>query len=201
MRVLKRIKCAVALTVLVCFFTVGCIGPMSTSRSLGKWNAEVGNKWGAELVFLGLVLFHVYTITGLIDLLILNPIAFWKAPNSGPMVGDDRTTEITLDKDRRAILTFSEKENTVRADLFERGQWIDSIQVMEKMDGSMAAESSSGKVHYGSRPGQDGIQEVTNEHGKIMFSYSPHRIDRRIADVRSKDPIPVTGMLAGLILP
>jgi len=184
MRVPKGMRSAVAMIVLVCFFVVGCIGPFTLSRSLGKWNAGVGNKWEDELVFLGLVIFHVYTITGLIDVLILNPIWFWKAPNTGPISSENGSKEIVMDKEHRAILTFTEKEKTVRADLFEQGRWIDSIRVTEYTNGSLVAENADGRVHFVSRSLQNGIQQVIDPQGEAVFSYSLLRIERRIVQAQ-----------------
>jgi hypothetical protein len=168
--------------VLVSFLAAGCIGPFTLSRGLGRWNARVGNKWEAQLVFMGLVVLHAYQITGLIDLVILNPIAFWRAPNSGPMIGNDATTEIPIGEDRHVLLSFSEEAEVLHAKLFEQGKWIDSFRVTRHIDGSMSAENMSGQLSYESREVQSGIRQVNDREGKGLFSYSPDLIDRRILE-------------------
>jgi len=195
----KKTQCGVAIIVLVCFFAVGCVGPFSITRSLGRWNAQVGNKWEVEVIFVGLILLHVYTITALVDLVILNPIWFWKAPNTGPIRDEIVPKEISLDKDHSVTLTFDEKGQNLRADLFERGRWIDSILVMEKMDGSMAAENANGKIRYESRVDQDGVWHVVNSQEKAVFSYSLRLIERRITEIRMKNPTIVSGLITGPI--
>lgn len=172
----RKVNSPIALTVLVAFLTAGCIGPFTLSRGLGRWNAQVGNKWEAQLVFLGLVVLHAYQITGLIDLIILNPIAFWKAPNSGAMI--DPAAEIPLGKNRHALLTFSENEESLRADLFEQGERIDSFRVTRNSDGSMSAENIDGKFFYQSHQVHTGIRQVNGRGGIGLFSYSPEMIDR-----------------------
>lgn len=197
--ILKKMGRTIALIVLVSFFTAGCIGPFTLSRDLGRWNAGVGNKWGAELVFLGLLVLHVYQITALIDLLILNPITFWKLPNSGPMVGNGGAAEIELDKDHRAVLTFSEEGETLHADLFEQGRWIDTFTVTRNINGSLTAENKSGKVHYESRALHDGVRQVSDRQGTLLFSYSPDLIDRHILNAGRKHPETKFERMAGAV--
>jgi hypothetical protein len=168
-----KMKSVVALIVLVGFLGGGCIGPFTLTRSLGRMNAEVENKWMAELVFLALTIFLVYRIASLIDLLILNPIYFWQAPNSGPMFTDDKTADIPVDKDRHIALTFSEREGVLRADVFERGRRIDTIRVRRHMDGSLTADNATGRFRYESRLDADGRYAVTDDRGATLFSYAP----------------------------
>ena len=193
----KKMKSVVALIVLVGFLGGGCIGPFTLSHSLGRMNAKVENKWMAELVFLALTIFLVYRIASLIDLLILNPIWFWQAPNSGPMFIDDKTADIPVDKDRHIALTFSEQEGVLRADLFERGRRIDTIRVKRNGDGSMVAENSSGTVSYKSR-GADNTprQMVSDRRGTVLFSYVPDHIDRRLYEIEQTRSTPTRLTLA-----
>jgi len=195
----KRMKSVIALIALVSFLGAGCVGPFQLSRTLGTFNAKAGNKWEVELVFLGLFLVHAYAITSLIDLLILNPIYFWQAPNTGPMYSDDKTADLDLGDGRWAVLTFSEQDGVLRADLFERGRWIDSVRVTQRMNGELMAENSNGKVRYESRRGRDGIQQVTDEGGGVVFLYRPEQIGRRSADIRQQYPSSRAGMIAGLM--
>jgi len=197
----KRMKSAVALIVLASFIGVGCIGPFRLTRSLGTMNAKVGNKWMAELVFLGLTVFLIYRITSLIDLLILNPIYFWQAPNTGPMFGDDKTADMALDKEHRAVLTFSEEDGALRADLFERGRWIDTIRVKRNPDGSMAAENESGRRRYESRVDERGAQTVTDGRGMRLFSYDPGRLPGLLAGVPEEGPGADRRRVARAVLP
>lgn len=185
----RKTNSPIALIVLVAFLTAGCIGPFTLSRGLGRWNAQVGNKWEAQLVFLGLVVLHAYQITGLIDLIILNPIVFWKAPNSGAMI-DHAAAEIPLGKNRRALLTFSENEESLRADLFEQGERIDSFRVTRNTDGSMSAENIDGNFFYQSHPVHSGIRQVNGRGGIGLFSYSPELIDRRVLDAGGGGGLP-----------
>ncbi|HUJ79432.1 MAG TPA: DUF3332 family protein [Nitrospiria bacterium] len=180
-------KSAVAIITLAGFLGVGCIGPFTLSHGLAGMNAKAGNKWTAELVFLGLVLVHAYLITSMIDLLILNPVYFWQAPNTGPAFSDEKKAELDLGGGRRAVLTYSDRDRALRADVFERGRWIDFLLVTRQRDGVLSAENSNGRIRYESRPWQDGIRRITNESGAMVFAY---RTDGdRIEGAPPPDPV------------
>jgi hypothetical protein len=181
-------KSVIALMVLASFISVGCVGPFQLTRGLGEANAKVGNKWMVELVFLGLVFIHAYLITSLVDLLILNPIFFWKAPNTGPMLGDGKTAGIDVDKERRIVLTFSDRDGALRADLFERDRLIDTIRVTRSADGSMVAENESGRIRYESHVDEHGTQTVTDGRGAKLFSYAPLHPMGRFFGVQEEGP-------------
>jgi Domain of unknown function (DUF3332) len=184
----KKMKSVVALIALVSFLGGGCIGPFTLSHSLGRMNAKVENKWMAELVFLALTIFLVYRIASLLDLLILNPIWFWKAPNSGPMFTDDKTADIPVDKDRHIALTFSAQEGVLRADLFERGRRIDTIRVKRNADGSMVAQDENGRIRYESRLDSLGTRSVTDSRGTRVFAYVPGQLFERPISLKAAGP-------------
>ena len=197
----KRMKSVIALMVLASFISMGCVGPFQLTRSLGEANAKAGNKWTAELVFLGLMLFQVYRIASLIDMLILNPIYFWQAPNTGPAFGDGKSLNLALDKERRIVLDFSERDGALRADLFERGRWIDTVRVTRNSNGSMVAENSNGKLRYQSRVDEHGTQTVTDGRGARLFSYDPGQLLGRPVGMTEAGPGAAHRLLARVVLP
>ena len=78
----KSLKAAtLAAVLLLGSLTQGCYGPFNATRNLWHWNGTIGDKWGQELVFLGLCIIPVYEIFMLGDALIFNSIQFWGGDN------------------------------------------------------------------------------------------------------------------------
>ena len=77
MKIIKIVLLSFSLSVVT-----GCMGQMGMSKDLGKWNMEVTkDRWGREGIFLGLHLFGVSPIVGMIDLLGINAVEFWTGTN------------------------------------------------------------------------------------------------------------------------
>ena len=73
--------------------TTACIGRGAMGGSVMNFNLEVvENKWGRWIVFLGLNIFMVYPIAGMIDLLIINSIEFHTGTN--PWNDEPRLAEV-----------------------------------------------------------------------------------------------------------
>lgn len=63
-------------------FGSSCLGPNNAFNSLHHWNDSVTeNKWGNELIFLGLNIIPVYGLAYLADIVIFNSIEFWGGTN------------------------------------------------------------------------------------------------------------------------
>ncbi|GHT40294.1 membrane protein [Bacteroidia bacterium] len=58
-----------------------CIGSFTLSRKVLAWNQSVGDQWINELIFVALAVVQVYTISVLIDGVVLNSIEFWTGEN------------------------------------------------------------------------------------------------------------------------
>lgn len=60
----------------------GCTGPFAMTKALHKWQTNVSEDlWAEEAVFLGCVIFQIYTVTCLADAIVLNSIEFWGGEN------------------------------------------------------------------------------------------------------------------------
>ena len=55
----------------------GCYGPFHLTRHLHQWNEQVGDKYENELAFLVCTVIPIYQISVMVDLALLNPVAFW----------------------------------------------------------------------------------------------------------------------------
>jgi hypothetical protein len=82
----------------------GCFGPFNLTRRLYQWNAQVGEKWEREIVFLLLALTPVYSAAVLADAVVFNSMEFWtgRNPVDPPMMRKGQaiqTRRIALGKD------------------------------------------------------------------------------------------------------
>ena len=59
----------------------GCFGPFNLTRRLYHWNAEVGDQWEREIVFLLLALTPVYGLATVADAVVFNSMEFWTGKN------------------------------------------------------------------------------------------------------------------------
>jgi hypothetical protein len=68
-----------ACAVLVLVGTTACFGPFSWTRGFDDWANQnyVDSPWLMQLMFYTLLLPAVYTITEVIDIVILNTLDFW----------------------------------------------------------------------------------------------------------------------------
>ncbi|WDE96141.1 DUF3332 family protein [Lentisphaera profundi] len=78
-------------------FLSSCMGTMGLTGKVKKFNLETTeNRWGREGWFLGLNIFWVYRICGVLDLLIFNSIEFWSGEN--PINGNSPLVDIPMEK-------------------------------------------------------------------------------------------------------
>jgi hypothetical protein len=81
---MKRKFSVIATATLLSFaiLSSSCIGSFSLSKKLLVWNQNIdNNKWLNELVFLALATVQAYSITIIVDALVLNSIEFWTGEN------------------------------------------------------------------------------------------------------------------------
>lgn len=69
-----------------------CIGSFSLTSRLKNWNDNLGSKWANELVFVCLNVIPVYTLSVVVDGLVLNSIEFWTG--NKPMASNVGETNI-----------------------------------------------------------------------------------------------------------
>lgn len=93
--------------------TTACYGPFNLTRNIYKWNgqvkgtSEIQAKWMRELVFLGLVILPVYSLSLLADAVIFNSIQFWTGDNpiKASQVEDDENIRVVRMGDITATMT------------------------------------------------------------------------------------------------
>lgn len=75
------------------FAQTGCFGEFALTRKAYDWHASIGNKWVRSLL-LWIPMGLVYSITAMVDAVILNLIEFWSGTN--PMAMQEGDYEMQL---------------------------------------------------------------------------------------------------------
>lgn len=104
-----HLKKAVALGLCGVFMT-SCIGSFQLTGKVLDWNRSLGDKFVNELVFLGLNILPVYSISILADAVVLNSIEFWTGNSALAM--EPGTNKLIETQGR--IVRVTAKENGYR---------------------------------------------------------------------------------------
>ena len=113
----------------------GCYGSFALTKKLPKWNGSVGNKFVNELVFLAAVILPVYSITTLVDGVILNSVEFWSGKNPIALKSiEENGQQIVMKRNGDGAKLY----------VFEKGQPVAHITMVTAADGSVTATSLEG---------------------------------------------------------
>jgi len=76
---MKRVKQIIIIGMIALFTSVqtGCIGSFGLTNKVYDFNNDLGDKFVNEIVFFGLLVVQAYTVTFIIDGIVLNSIEFW----------------------------------------------------------------------------------------------------------------------------
>ncbi len=99
---------AIAVLLLCSVSLTSCIGSFRLTRSVLKWNNQVGSKFINEIVFFAFWVLPVYEVTALADILVLNSIEFWSGKN--PLTA---STKIVETQDATYLIACDGKGYTV----------------------------------------------------------------------------------------
>lgn len=99
---------AIALIMVIGYIQTSCIGSFKLTNKIRTWNQKLGNKFVNELVFLVLVVVQVYSISLLIDGLVLNTIEFWTGSNPMAMNAGEHETKIVEQNGLKYQITASQ---------------------------------------------------------------------------------------------
>ncbi len=92
----------------------GCYGKFGLTNKVYKFNKGLGNKFVNELVFLVFIIIQVYSLTVLIDGVILNSIEFWTGSNPISMKPGDRETKIIEANGYKAEITAVQNQFQIK---------------------------------------------------------------------------------------
>lgn len=122
--------------------TTACYGPFNLTRNIYKWNgqvkgtSEIQAKWMRELVFLGLVILPVYSLSLLADAVIFNSIQFWTGDNpiKAGQVEDNENIRVVRMGDITAIMTIAEDAAKIHVEYAKSGHVYKTAEIVKDGD-------------------------------------------------------------------
>ena len=150
----KLIICALA-AVMILGIT-GCTGPFKLTKKLHSWNTKsIDDIWAEELVFLGCVIFQVYTVCTLGDAIIFNSIEFWGGENPIANISNtDESVKMVYNEDGSILIKS------------DQGAF-----VLKKSAAGVKALDTDGNVLYTSKTGADNKVRVYNSDGVVLRTF------------------------------
>lgn len=147
--------------------SVGCYGSFNLTKKVYNWNGSMEGKWVQELVFLALVIVPVYSIAGMIDVVILNLIEFWTGKN--PMASNISTEE-------GINVAFNAEKKQVEI------SYADKNFVLVQENGKATVKDSDGNVLAYAVSDENGNMNIVDANGKVMSSYSSDEVSTMLAN-------------------
>lgn len=164
---------ALSITVLVSFLgmTTACYGPFNLTRTLHKWNGQVGKageidaKWMQELVFLPLALFQIYTFAALGDAIVFNSIQFWTGDNPIKLTdeGGDGRTKVAQVGDVTVTMTVASDNASARATYVKDGQVFRTAEIVRDGDRYRVLDGNGRHLYSGEVTAAGGLNIVNDE--------------------------------------
>ncbi len=160
-------------TVLVSFLgmTTACYGPFNLTRTLHKWNGQVGKagdveaKWMQEVVFLPLFLFPVYFFSALADAVVFNSIQFWTGDNPIKLTdgGGDGRMKVARVGDVTITMTFASDNSSARATYVKDGRVFKTAEIVRDGDRYRVLDENGRHLYSGELTAQGGLNIVNDE--------------------------------------
>ncbi len=181
----KLIRTLVSVVALVSFFgvTTACYGPFNLTRTIHKWNGEVGKagsidaKWMQEIVFLPLFIFPVYFFSALADAIVFNSIQFWTGDNPIKVSdeGTDGNTKVARIGDITVTMTFASGNSSARATYAKDGQVFKTAEILRDGD-SYRVMDENGRHLYSGELTADGGLNILNDECQLLEAISGEQL-------------------------
>ncbi len=172
----RTIRLSASLLGLV-LMTSGCFGPFQLTRRLYAWNAQAGDKWPREFMFLVLTWVPVYGVAVLGDAIVFNTIEFWTGKNPVDAPSGRRSAMPQVKRlvrgNAEVLLTYTPQESgsELRIQQFRSGRAAGSFHV-QRRDGMTVGSDADGHVLFTARSSPDGSVVVRDVHGRSVAVYA-----------------------------
>jgi len=157
-------KKAYVLLLVLAVFLSACTGSFRLAGKVYKFNREIEDKWVEELVFLGFVAVQVYSVTLIVDMVVLNTIEFWTGENPISASRVPGSQEAVKAGGQEAIMTYL-PDGRVKIEIKDGGF------ILERTDAGVIATSLDGKTLYRASKETDGTVSIYDESGKLVRSF------------------------------
>jgi len=166
-------KKAIALVLIVTFFTTGCTGSFNLTHKVYNFHRSQTDKWSDELCFLIVALIPVYSFAMLGDAIIFNSIEFWTGKNPVDMSYVPPASRIVQNGSDKYRMSFNSKTDQVYLTSLSKGN---HGVIFERSDNMITAKNEQGKVLYSSVQEKDGGVSIYDGNGKLVKNYPAGQI-------------------------
>ncbi|HWV37525.1 MAG TPA: DUF3332 family protein [Vulgatibacter sp.] len=158
-----------ALLLAVALLSASCFGSFQLTRTIWKFNRDIGGKWGQEVLFLALIIIPVYEVTLLVDGVVFNTSEFWAGRTTSPGFGAGLDLQVGAERvvalaDGTELRLAREGEDTLRV---SRG---DEVRFFRRTVDGMEARDEEGNVLATARGAPNGDVVVTDASGSRTYS-------------------------------
>lgn len=182
-RTLVRRVLSVAVLVSFIGMTTACYGPFNLTRTLHKWNGQVGKageveaKWMQELVFFPLAFLQIYTFAALGDAIVFNSIQFWTGDNPIKLTdgGEDGRTKVARVGDVTVTMTFASDNSSARATYVKDGQVFRTAEIVRDGDSYRVLDGNGRHLYSGEVTAEGGLN-IVNEECQLLEAISGEQL-------------------------
>lgn len=138
----------------------GCWGSFNLTGKVFDWNGSFGSKWVSWLVFLAFIILPVYSITLLVDALVINTIEFFSGRNPINRRAD-------LGKGQHLVLRGEAGGSTLHVEHYEHDKLVRAFQIERLADDELRLCDASGRVRL-HVAGHRGGARLRDEEGRTI---------------------------------
>jgi hypothetical protein len=117
----------------------GCWGSFNLTGRVFDWNGSFGSKWVSWLVFLAFIILPVYSITLLVDALVINTIEFFSGKNPIQRRAD-------LGNGHHLVLRGEAGGSTLRVEHYEHDRLVRAFQIERLAEDELRLADADGRV-------------------------------------------------------
>jgi len=166
-------KKAIALVLIVTFFTTGCTGSFELTHKVYNFHHSQADKWSNELCFLVVALIPIYSFAMLGDAIIFNSVEFWTGKNPVDESYVPPSSRIVQNGNEKYRMSFNDKTDQVTlTSLAQNNHGV----IFERTDNMITAKNEQGKVLYSSVQNSDGGVSIYDGNGKLVKNYPAGQI-------------------------
>lgn len=140
------------------FTQASCFGSFGLTRSVWKFNRDIGTKWVQEVLFLAMVIVPVYGIAAFVDAIVFNTVEFWSGSNPvAGLPGDENNTRIVELPDGTPLKMVRESEDVMRI------EHDGTVRHLVRTDAGFVIRDTEGETLAAATPQANGDVVVTAE--------------------------------------
>lgn len=167
---MKRI---IVVTMIALFAMTACTGSFKLTKTVNNIHRGQSEKWVDEVIFLGCVIFPVYSFAMLGDAIILNTVEFWTGKNPMASLSHPDGIKTILEGEEKVVMSYGDDTNTL---IVRSTQSPEKPLILKKSDTGVRLIDETGNVVYTSSKDEAGGVSVFDKDMTLVKYYSPKEV-------------------------